>query len=71
MDLHLEEEEASLLFRVARNRRDELRAEVRHNKNSESRAYLKHKETILNRILARFPELDEKAHMRGYVDNPQ
>jgi hypothetical protein len=68
MDLHLEAEEASLLFRVARNRRDELRSEVRHNRNSESRAYLKHKEKILNRILAKFPELDERAHMRGHLE---
>jgi hypothetical protein len=69
MELHLEEEEASLLFRVVRNRFDELRSQVRHDKNSETRAYLKHKESILNRILAKFPELDEKAHMRGYLGN--
>jgi hypothetical protein len=68
MELHLEEEEASLLVRVVRNRHRELRDEVRHNKDSEVRQYLQHKERILNRILAKFPEeLDEKAHMRGFL----
>lgn len=68
MELHLEEKEASLLFRVVKNRLAELRQEVRHDKNSASREYLKHKESILNAILSKFPAgLDEKAHMKGYT----
>lgn len=67
MELHLEENEASLLFRILKNRLDELRQEVRHNKASDTREYLKHKERILNRILENFSDVDEKAHMRGYV----
>ena len=67
MEMHLEERDASLLFKVVKNRLEELRVEVRHDKNSESRAYLKHKGNILNRIIAKFPEHDGKAHMRGYI----
>jgi len=67
MDFHLEEKEASLLLRILTNRLRDLRDEVRHNKDSEAREYLKHKERILNRIIAKFPEIDEKAHMRGYI----
>ena len=67
MELHLEEREASLLYRVLNNRRDELRLEVRHNKDTETREYLKHKERLLNRILDKFPDIDRKAHMRGYI----
>jgi len=67
MEMHLEEKEPSLLRRVVKNRLEELRQEVRHDKNSESRAYLKHKENILNHILAKSPELDEKAHVKGYI----
>jgi len=44
MELRLEEREASLLYRILKNRRDELRQEVRHNKDAETREYLKHKE---------------------------
>jgi hypothetical protein len=67
MELHLEEREASLLYRVLHNRRDELRLEVRHNKDSETREYLKHKERLINRILDNFPDIDQKAHMKGYI----
>ena len=68
MELHLEDEEASLLLRLIRNRRNDMRDEVRHFKDSEMREYLKHKERILNRILEKFPPgLDEKAHMRGHI----
>lgn len=67
MELHLEEREASLLFRVLNNRRDELRTEVRHYKDTETREYLKHKERLINRILDKFPDIDTKAHMRGYI----
>ena len=66
-ELHLEEREASLLYRVLENRRDELRQEVRHNKDTETREYLKHKERLMNRILDKFPEIDHKAHMKGYL----
>lgn len=67
MELHLEEREASLLYRVLSNRRDELRTEVRHNKDTETREYLKHKERLINRILDKFTEIDKKAHMKGYI----
>ena len=67
MELQLEEQEASLLFRVVRNRHRELREEVRHNKNSEIRAYLQHKERILSRILAKFSAVDESAHKKEYI----
>jgi hypothetical protein len=66
MDLHLKEEEASLVLKVLRNRLSELRIEVRHNKDSEVREYLKHKEHILFRVLKKFPELDEDAHKKGF-----
>ena len=67
MEIHLEEKEASLLYKVIKNRMEDLRQEVHHDKNSESRAYLKHKTNILNGILAKFSEHDEQAHMRGYI----
>ena len=66
MDLHLKDEEASLVLRVLRNRLNELRVEVRHNKDSEVREYLKHKEHILAAVLKKFPELDEEAHKKGF-----
>jgi hypothetical protein len=66
MQLLLSDQEASLLFRVVRNRLRELRVEVRHSRDSEARRYLRQKERLLNRILARFPEIDEHAHMVGF-----
>ena len=67
MLLNLREQEASLLKRVVRNRLDELRIEVRHDHTMDSRAYLLHKERLLNRILAKFPEvMNEHAHMEGF-----
>jgi hypothetical protein len=66
MQLHLDEQEASLLARVVRNRLRELREEIRHDKDSEVRDYLRHKERLLNRILEKFPEIDEHAHMAGF-----
>jgi hypothetical protein len=67
MELHLEELEASLLLKILRNRLNELIVEIRHNKGSEARDYLKHKKRILTGIIDQFPEIDERAHMRGYV----
>jgi len=67
MNLELKEEEASLVFRVLKNRLKTLRNEVRHSKDSEDRRYLKHKERLLNEVLNRFPELDERAHMKGFL----
>jgi hypothetical protein len=32
----------------------------------DSRAYLLHKERLLNRILDKFGEIDEHAHMEGF-----
>jgi len=66
MKLLLSDQEASLLLRVVRNRLRELRVEVRHSKDSEARRYLLHKERLLNRILAKFPDIDEHAHMAGF-----
>ena len=66
MQLDLTEQEASLLLRVVRNRLGELRIEVRHDHTMDSRAYLLHKERLLNRILAKFPEVNEQAHMEGF-----
>jgi hypothetical protein len=66
MEIYLEEVEASLAFKILRNRLDELRLEVRHNKNSETRDYLKHKERILNRILEKLSGVDMTLHMKGY-----
>jgi len=69
MELRLEVAEASLVYKVLRNRRDELRHEVRHATDSEGREYIKHKVRLLNRVLERFPELDLSAHMRSkYLD---
>lgn len=66
MQLALTDQEASLLLRVVRNRLRELRLEVRHDHDSASRDYLLHKERLLNRILDKFPEIDERAHMQGF-----
>lgn len=67
MELHLEEQEASLLYKILSNRRDEIRTEVRHSKETEIREYLKHKEHLINRILDKFTEIDMEAHMKGYI----
>ena len=67
MELHLEEQEASLLYKILSNRRDEIRTEVRHSKETEIQEYLKHKEHLINRILDKFPEIDMEAHMKGYI----
>ncbi|MEX1310835.1 MAG: hypothetical protein AB1Z65_10480 [Candidatus Sulfomarinibacteraceae bacterium] len=66
MQLNLTEQEASLLLRVVRNRLRELRVEVRHDHTMDSRAYLLHKERLLNRILDKFPTVNEQAHMEGF-----
>ena len=66
MQLDLTEQEASLLLRVVRNRLGELRVEVRHDRTMDSRAYLLHKERLLNRILDKFPEINEYAHMEEF-----
>jgi len=66
MELVLEDDEASLLLRIVRNRRLELRQEIHHTKGTDAREYLQHKEHLLGRILAKFPELDETAHMKGF-----
>lgn len=66
MQLNLTDAEASLLLRVLRSRHEELRVEVRHDHDTESRAYLLHKERLLKRILDKFPEINEHAHMEGF-----
>lgn len=68
MRIELESVEASLLFRVVRNRLIELKQEVRHTTDSESREYLLHKKRILNRVLDKFQGVDERAHMKGYFE---
>jgi hypothetical protein len=67
MELQLDEREASLILKVLNNRLGELRREVRHTRDSEAREYLKHKERLLTRVIDRFGEIDEKAHMRGFI----
>lgn len=69
MDLHLEEQEASLAFKILRNRLDGIKTEIHHDKDSEVREYLRHKEAILNGILEKFPEVDEDAHKKGFQKN--
>ena len=66
MRLELEPQEASLLFRVVRNRLEELRVEVRHSRDAPGRDYLRHKERLLRGILDKFPAVDEQAHMAGH-----
>lgn len=68
MRIELEASEASLLFRVARNRLIEMKQEIRHSTDSESKEYLRHKKRILNRILDKFQGVDERAHMKGYFE---
>jgi hypothetical protein len=58
MDLHLEKKEASLAFRILKNRMGELRTEVRHDKDSSVRDYLKNEERILKNILAKFSGME-------------
>ncbi|MBN1848595.1 MAG: hypothetical protein JW932_08415 [Deltaproteobacteria bacterium] len=67
MDLHLGEQEASLAFKILKNRLGELRTEVRHNKDSEGRAYLKHKERILSGIIEKFTDVKPDAHKKGFM----
>jgi hypothetical protein len=67
MNLELEPREASLLFRVVRNRFVELRQEVRHTKDSEVRAYLQHKGRLLGRVMEKMQGIDEHAHMEGFL----
>jgi hypothetical protein len=66
MQLNLTDAEASLLLRVVRNRHEELRVEVRHDHGAQSRAYLLHKERLLKRIIDKFPEINEHAHIEGF-----
>jgi hypothetical protein len=68
MDLHLKEQEASLVFRILKHRLGELRTEVRHNKDSQDRAYLKHKERILNSILEKFSDVNMDAHKQAFFE---
>ena len=64
MDLHLEKEEASLAFRILKDRMEEIRTEVRHDKNSAARDYLKGKERILNHILGKFSAIEKEAYKK-------
>jgi hypothetical protein len=67
MDLHLDEAETSLIYRILKNRLAEMRSEVHHDHDSESRAYIQHKEHLLTHILAKFPDnVDETAHRKGF-----
>jgi hypothetical protein len=68
MDMHLDEMEMSLTYRILKNRLGELRSEIHHDHGSGSRNYLKHKEAIITRILGKFPDnLDETAHQKGFM----
>jgi len=65
--IDLDEAEASLVYRVVKNRFGELRSEIRHTKDSVSKDYLKHKERLLRKVMRKFPEdLDTRAHMQGF-----
>lgn len=66
MRLELTEPQASLVFRILRNRMDELRVEVRHEHDSDARRYLKHKESLLRDVLQKLGDVDEHAHQVGY-----
>ena len=68
MDLHLDEAEVSLVYRILKSRLEETRSEVHHDHDSESRGYMKHKERILTNVLGKFPaNVDETAHRRGIL----
>ena len=64
MDIHLEKEEASLAFRIIKDRMEEIRTEVHHDKDSTARDYLKGKERILNHILEKFSVMEKEAHKK-------
>lgn len=69
MDLHLDDVEVSLLYRILKNRLADMRSEIHHDHDSESRRYMKHKEMILTNILAKFPErVDDTMHRRGFAE---
>ena len=68
MELHLENQEASLFFKVLRRRTSEIQREIVQNKDIKEVEYLKRKEQILKDLLGKFKNIDEKAHMRGYKD---
>jgi len=71
MQMHLDGMETSLLYRILKNRLNELQSEIHHDHDSESRRYLKHKEAIIDRLLAKFPDkVDETAHRKGFMDSP-
>ena len=66
MQLTLENHEASLMFRILKNRASELKREIDRHENSDEVKYLKHKETILGNLLAKLGDVDEFAHMKGF-----
>ena len=68
MELHLENQEASLAFKILRRRANEIQREIEQNKDKNEVEYLKHKEQILKDLLSKFKDIDESAHMRGYKD---
>lgn len=68
MELHLENQEASLFFNILRRRANEIHRENENNKDIKEGEYLKHKEQILKDLLGKFKNIDEKAHMRGFKD---
>ena len=65
MELYLENHEASLAFRILRNRANELQREITQNQASNEIEYMKHKAQILSSILTKFSDVDDHAHMRG------
>lgn len=67
MNLHLEKQEASLAFRIIKNRIDEIRTEIRHDKDSAARNYLKTRERILKSILRKMSGADREAQHHSSV----
>ena len=66
MQLTLENHEASLMFRILKNRASELKREIARNEATNEVEYLKHKEAILSNLLVKLGDIDEFAHMKGF-----
>ena len=68
MELQLENQEASLAFKILRRRANEIQREIEQNKDINEVEYLKHKGQILKDLIGKLKDIDENAHMKGYKD---
>ena len=68
MEIQLENQEASLAFKILSRRANEIQREIEQNKDINEVEYLRHKGQILKDLLGKFKDIDENAHMRGYKD---